>query len=62
MNRRDATIPETCAHCKKPFEQTQLGALSDAMLRRKPTCSYECNLALGQVIPNNAPLVRRRKS
>ena len=51
MARFDGTTKETCAGCGNIFQQTQLGALSDAILRRKPVCSYECNLKLGQVEP-----------
>jgi hypothetical protein len=40
--------PGICAHCGNEFPQTQLSLLSNAIMRHKPTCSYECNKVLGQ--------------
>lgn len=45
---RDKVIV-VCASCKKEFETSDYGLLCDAILARKPACSYECNKALGQV-------------
>jgi hypothetical protein len=38
-----------CANCKKPFESSDYADLCDAIMGHKPSCSYECNKALGQV-------------
>jgi hypothetical protein len=38
-----------CAHCGKQFQQSDLGAWSDIIMKHKPACSYECNKQLGQV-------------
>jgi len=38
-----------CANCGAIFEQGDLGILSDCIMKDKPTCSHECNKALGQV-------------
>lgn len=44
--RGSATV---CAHCQTIFEQSEYAQLCDAIGRRLPACSYECNKALGQV-------------
>ena len=41
-----------CSCCGKEFEQTDYSALCDAIMQKKPVCSYECNLTLGQVKKN----------
>jgi hypothetical protein len=46
---KDGVRLEKCAHCKRLFEISQLGDISDAILKHKPACSFECNKALGQV-------------
>lgn len=38
-----------CANCGKRFEDTDLGVWTRMILNQKPSCSYECNKALGQV-------------
>jgi len=39
---------ETCANCGKKFQQSQLCYLTNVILKHKPVCSFECNVALGQ--------------
>ena len=38
-----------CANCGKSILLTDYARLSNAILKLKPICSYECNKALGQV-------------
>jgi len=48
MKRKDMHT-ETCAHCGKAFEQSDYSALCNIIMKHKPACDYECNVALGQV-------------
>lgn len=49
LKRHPEYWDEVCASCGKTFKQSQLGYLTDRIMKHKPACSYECNKALGQV-------------
>jgi hypothetical protein len=49
--KNDETPNQTCAHCGKKYYESDFSALSRAIMDKKPVCSYECNVALGQVKP-----------
>lgn len=38
-----------CANCHKLFPDGDMNAIARAIANHQPACSYECNLALGQV-------------
>ncbi len=43
-----------CANCGKKYHDSSFGVLCRYILRHKPACSYECNLALGDTNWYNA--------
>ena len=53
MSRRKRTDVHdaTCAACGKVFEETDYSMLANAIMRCKPACSFDCNVALGQAEP-----------
>lgn len=48
MNKRRKIIDqypnETCAGCGKRFWNSDLRRLADAIMQRKPICSWECSV------------------
>lgn len=51
MKRRHSvdTHDTTCGNCGEVFQQSDYGDLCNAIQGHKPSCSFECNNALGQV-------------
>ena len=49
---RDTPVKKRyCANCKKEVgDDSTYSALFDGITKNKPSCSYECNKALGQVL------------
>lgn len=48
QKRSRNTTEVVCANCGKEFEQSDLAAWAQVILKHQPACSYECNKALGQ--------------
>lgn len=49
MKKKIAAEITVCASCGKEFEDSDYARLSRIIMDQKPACSYECNVALGQV-------------
>lgn len=51
VNPREENVDQEvpCANCGKIFIQSPHGLLCNFIMKHKPTCSYECNKALGQI-------------
>lgn len=49
LKNKPENTPRICACCGVEIPHSDLGLWADIILKRKPACSLECNIKLGQI-------------